>query len=46
LYGVSTTDPVTFTVVALSLLVVASVAGCLPAMRATKVDPIVALRLE
>jgi ABC-type lipoprotein release transport system permease subunit len=39
-------DPVTFTVVALVLLLVASAAGYLPARRAINVDPIVALRLE
>jgi predicted permease len=46
LYGVSATDPVTFTVIGLLLLLVASLAGYLPARRATRVDPIIALRVE
>jgi putative ABC transport system permease protein len=44
LFGVTPTDPLTFMVVSLLLIAVAVAACCLPARRAMKIEPIVALR--
>jgi putative ABC transport system permease protein len=46
LFGVNTTDPLTFLVVAFFLGAVAALASYLPAWRATRIDPTIALRYE
>jgi ABC-type antimicrobial peptide transport system permease subunit len=44
LYGVRATDPVIFGVVTVSLLAVALAGTCIPARRAMRIDPVIALR--
>jgi ABC-type antimicrobial peptide transport system permease subunit len=46
LYGVSSSDPITFACVALLLLNVALLACWIPARRASRVEPMIALRAE
>lgn len=46
LFGVSSIDPVTFTLVPILLSATALLACCIPARRASKVDPMLALRCE
>jgi putative ABC transport system permease protein len=46
LFGVEPTDGVTFVVVSMVFFVIAMMAALVPAMRATRVDPVIALRSE
>lgn len=46
LFGLSPTDPVSMLVVVAVLATIATIAGLVPARRATKIDPMVALRYE
>jgi ABC-type antimicrobial peptide transport system permease subunit len=46
LYGVSASDPITFTCVALLLFCIALLACWIPARRASRVEPMIALRAE
>ena len=46
LYGVSANDPLTLSAAIVLLLTVSAIACCIPARRAMRVDPVVALRHE
>ena len=46
IYGVKTSDPITFALTAALLALIALFANVIPAYRAAKVDPMVALRYE
>jgi predicted permease len=46
LYGISPIDPATYTLVIIAMMVMALAAMVIPALRATRIDPVVALRAE
>jgi putative ABC transport system permease protein len=46
LFGVSATDPVTFVTISFVLMIVAALASYIPALRAARIDPMVALRYQ
>ena len=46
LFGITPTDPATFAAMLLVLGIVAGLAGYVPARRASRIDPLVALRTE
>jgi ABC-type antimicrobial peptide transport system permease subunit len=46
LFGISASDPLTFVAIPLLLTLTALIASWIPARRATKIDPLVALRYE
>jgi ABC-type antimicrobial peptide transport system permease subunit len=46
LFGVTASDPVTFVAVSILLALVAAISASVPGLRATRVDPVIALRAE